>query len=378
LQRLVAIAKKIALTSPRGVRRLVTRLLGERFLDGLTPEFVWLEATNACPNQCAFCDIGQNKATKDPLSPSEIERMLRDPLFKRLRVIIVSGGEPTIRKDLDQILAAVHRAHPRAYVVLSSSAALPDRLVHAVRSGLEAGMNLEVGVSVDGLAERHDELRGMPGLFEKVDRSLRELAELARLHPKKLHVKVGFVLSDVTVGGMEAVRDYATAQGFEFNVQWYNQGAYYGNVGRDLLSNTAALERATRSLPPTPLNDWGRRVLRGRPLDYRCATLHNSCLVKSNGDVAPCFNYWNQIAGNVRQQSPSEIWKSQRARETRQVVRDCHGCLNSCGVIWSQDANYPARLGFGLRHPGLLLQKLAGRPRPRPAGATAPPAAASD
>jgi len=353
MKRLVDILKKIALTSSRPIKRL----FGDQFFEDLRPEFLWLETTDACGNQCTFCDIWENKATRHPLTPAEIETVLGDPLFQGLRVVVVSGGEPTLRKDLAEILSAVHRAAPRAYVVLSSSAMLPDRLLSAVRSALDEGMDLEVGISVDGLAARHDQARGVAGLFDKVDRTLRELAELKRLHAR-LRVKIGFVLSDATVDQMDAVSDYAAALGFEFNVQWYNQAAYYGNVGRDLLSDTAQLERATRSLRPTPLRTWGRRVLRGKPLDYNCSTLHNSCLLKCNGDVVPCFNYWDQTAGNVRQETPSSLWKSERARQARRVVRACHGCLNSCGVQWSFEANYIARARFYLRHPGLLLEKL--------------------
>ena len=171
----------------------------------------------------------------------------------------------------------------------------------------------------------------------------------------------------------------ASALGFDFNVQWYNQADYYGNVGRDLLSDTTGLERATRSLPATPLRTWGRRVLRGKPLDYNCSTLHNSCLLKCNGDVVPCFNYWHQTAGNVRQETPSALWKSERAREARRVVRACHGCLNSCGVQWSFEANPVAHAAFYLRHPGSLLEKLgwsrgrgAARARRNRAGQAAP------
>jgi MoaA/NifB/PqqE/SkfB family radical SAM enzyme len=353
-RRFVTVIRKIALTAPRGLRDLC----GEAFFEELTPEFLWLEATDACPNQCAFCDIGRNVPTKGVLTPLEIEIVLRDLLFERLRVVVVSGGEPTVRKDLDDVLAAVHRARPGAYVVLSTSAVLPERLLPVVRAALDRGTRLEVGVSLDGLASRHDEVRGMPGLFDKVDRALRELAELRRARPESLAVKVGFVISDATVDQMDAVRDYAAGLGLDFNAQWYNQGAYYGNVGRDLLTDGVNIERATRSLPPAPLHALARRVLRGKPLEYSCSTLHNSCLLKCNGDVVPCFNYWNETAGNVRRDAPSAIWRSAGARKTRGVVRACHGCLNSCGVLWSHDANYLARAAFALRHPGSLFETI--------------------
>jgi len=84
-RRFVTVIRKIALTAPRGLRDLC----GEAFFEELTPEFLWLEATDACPNQCAFCDIGRNVPTKGVLTPLEIEIVLRDLLFERLRVVVV-------------------------------------------------------------------------------------------------------------------------------------------------------------------------------------------------------------------------------------------------------------------------------------------------
>jgi MoaA/NifB/PqqE/SkfB family radical SAM enzyme len=356
LHRLGTIVRKLALTAPRPVRRL----FGDAFFDGVRPEFLWLEATAACPNRCVFCDIGKKKASGNPLSPEEIAQMLRDPLFDRLRVVIVSGGEPTVRKDLPEILSAIHRARPKVSLVLSSSAALPERLLGAVQSALADGAELHVGVSLDGVGRRHDELRGRPGLFAKVERALDGLAELRRRYPARLGVSIGFVFSDLTFANTVEVRDYATSRGFDFNVQWYNQGAYYDNEGRALLSPSTELLLAARDLAPTPLNCRARDVLEGQPLDYRCTLLHNSCLVKSNGDMVACFKYWNDCAGNIRTSTPSAVWQSPQAQQVRAKVRACHGCLNTCGLGWSLDANYLGRLGWSLR-------KLASHRGPRPA-----------
>jgi radical SAM protein with 4Fe4S-binding SPASM domain len=254
-----------------------------------------------------------------------------------------------VRKDLPAILSAIHRARPKVSLVLSSSAALPKRLLEAVESALAEGLGLHVGVSLDGVGPRHDEIRGRPGLFAKVEHALDGLAALRKRYPDQLGVSVGFVFSDRTFADTATVRDYATVRGFDFNVQWYNQGAYYDNEARPLLSPTPELRLAARDLPPTPLNRRARDVLDGRRLDCRCTLLHNSCLVKSNGDMVACFKYWNDSAGNIRQRTPSAVWRSQQARQARAKVRACRGCLNTCGVGWSLDANYLGRLGWSLR-----------------------------
>lgn len=349
-----ALPKDLLLASPPGMRRA----LGPAFFEQVAPKFLWLEATAACGNRCQFCNIGRNVPQNRSLAPAEIEAALGDPLFRRLRIVVVSGGEPTLRPDLAAVLAGVHRAVPQARIVLSTSAPVPERLLAVVEAALSAGVRLEVGVSVDGLGEKHDEMRGVPGLFEKVDATLRALTALKRAWDGRLRVVVSMVICDDTLDDVEAVRSYARELGASFNPQWYNQAAYYGNVGQDRLSETGRLLKLARKLEPTLLNAFAERWLRGRAPKARCTMLFNACLLKSNGDFVPCFTYWNDAVGNVRHSTPSEIWASRRATAVRAKVMSCDGCLNACGVVWSYDADYLGRSRFFLRHPRVFAKKV--------------------
>ena len=346
--------KDLLLASPPRVRRA----LGPAFFAEVTPKFLWIEATSACGNRCKFCSIGLNVPQSRALTPSELEYALRDPLFRRLRIVVVSGGEPTLRPDLDKILTSVHRAVPAARIVLSTSAPLPERVVPVVEAALRAGVRLEVGVSVDGVGPKHDQMRGVPGLFDKVDQTLRELSALRRAWGSRLRVIVSMVICDDTVDDVDDVRRYAKSLGASFNPQWYNQAAYYGNVGHDRLTQTTRLLKLAKKLEPTLLNAFAERWLRGRAPEARCTMLFNACLLKSNGDFVPCFSYWNDAVGNIRTRTPSQIWSSPRATEVRTKVMRCDGCLNACGVVWSYDADYLGRGRFFLRHPRVFAEKV--------------------
>src|SRR5512145_3052527 len=195
LRRLVSVARKVALNSPISLPPAI----GDGFCGRLEPEFLWLEATGECPSRCSFCDIWRRPPARDLLSPREIVGTLQDPLFRALKVVVISGGEPTLRNDLEAIIAGVHEAVPRARFVLSSSAMLPERLLRVTSAALARSIPIEVGVSLDGLGSEHDRIRGMRGLFQKVDYSLRELVKLRRRYGRRLRITVGFVLSDATV-----------------------------------------------------------------------------------------------------------------------------------------------------------------------------------
>ena len=56
----ISVAKKLLFHLPGGI----SKAFGERFFEGLVPEFLWLEATDRCAAKCAFCSIWQTPSTR--------------------------------------------------------------------------------------------------------------------------------------------------------------------------------------------------------------------------------------------------------------------------------------------------------------------------
>ncbi len=292
------------------------------------------------------------------MSPSRFETMLKDPLFRNLKAIVVSGGEPTLRNDLDELLAGIHSSLPNAGIVINSNGILADRLVETVKTALESGMSVHTGISLDGIAERHDSVRGVEGVYAKVNRALRELAALRNLYGERLDISVGFVLSDATAMHLCAVKRYAQDRGIGFNLQWYSEASYYANTGSALLTRNPVVEEVLDRLPPAILVERGKRALNGKSIRFSCFSMYTFCVIKCNGDMVPCFNLWDTKIGNVLEESPSRIWMAERAQNARKLVRNCEGCLCTCAQNWSFQASFFPRVLFNLRHPGELFRKL--------------------
>ena len=77
----------------------------------------------------------------------------------------VSGGEPLLRRDIEDIIRAIRRPDKAPYVVLTTNGALLTREKYFRLR--EAGVD-EISLSLDYPDERHDEFRGIPGLFRKI------------------------------------------------------------------------------------------------------------------------------------------------------------------------------------------------------------------
>ena len=62
-----------------------------------------------------------------------------------------------------------------------------------------------------------------------------------------------------------------------------------------------------------------------------CCAGSVTCLIKSNGDVIPCYQF--PAVGNVKEKSFKEIWNSKEMNESRNKIKmGCKGCFANCGI----------------------------------------------
>lgn len=349
--------QRIATESIRGVYHLCKR----QFNGGCLPEYLWFEATERCNSRCIHCNIWRRKPSHPPLSPHEIERCLHDPIFRDLKVVVISGGEPTLRKDLIEIIQRIHSATPSAAIVLSTNGILPQRVIAAASVAVTNGIPIDIGISLNGIGKIHDTTRGIDGLYKRVVSLIHRLRSIRQQYGALLGITIGFTISNETISAISAVKTYADSLDISFNPQWFMNSEYYDNQSIDSLSDRNGISATIRKMPPTIINDLALKQLSGKPPRFSCFSLYNFCILKSSGDISPCFSFWNNDIGNIRTASPTDIWSSKKASEMRKIIRRCPGCLSTCAIQWSFEASFFPRVLFNCRHPGNLLKKLSGR-----------------
>jgi MoaA/NifB/PqqE/SkfB family radical SAM enzyme len=79
--------------------------------------------------------------------------------------VLVSGGEPLLRKDAEEIISALRTPERAPYIAMTTNGWLltPERYQRLRAAGVD-----RFSVSLDYPDERHDEFRGIPGLFERI------------------------------------------------------------------------------------------------------------------------------------------------------------------------------------------------------------------
>src|SRR4030067_2729522 len=67
-----------------------------------------LMVNDICNSHCVMCNVWKRKQEKE-FTPSQLAAILQDPLFDKLQSVGVSGGEPTLREDLHEVLEVITR-----------------------------------------------------------------------------------------------------------------------------------------------------------------------------------------------------------------------------------------------------------------------------
>lgn len=134
-----------------------------------------------CNSRCKMCDIWKNNL-RDELSAQELKDYLSNPYFHFVETFLLTGGEPSLSQNLPQYALAVSEALPHLRSFSINVNGLLPELTYGMASQIreilsEKGVSFFVGVSVDGIREVHDSIRGVPGAYERAFSLVKRLKE---------------------------------------------------------------------------------------------------------------------------------------------------------------------------------------------------------
>jgi MoaA/NifB/PqqE/SkfB family radical SAM enzyme len=136
---------------------------------GVKLRHLTIEVTKRCNARCPFCLYWQEARQAELADYSPIVDH-----FKPL-VVTLSGGEPLLRKDLDRVVRQIREKDPSVYITMVTNASLLS--LENAKNLYEAGLN-QISISLDYAGRKHDEVRGLPGNYEKIVRLLPGLADI--------------------------------------------------------------------------------------------------------------------------------------------------------------------------------------------------------
>ena len=175
-----------------------------------------LAVTYNCNARCVMCDIWKIRDFPE-LPVAEFAK-----LPASLRDINISGGEPFLRQDLPEIIATVAKACPKARMVISSNGFLTDLVIKQMKKILVIKPDIGVAVSIDGIGEMHDQMRGIPGGFTRDMETIRQLKTLG-----VTNIRLGFTITEKNISHLKLVYDLSKEMGVEFTHSFAQSSEFY-------------------------------------------------------------------------------------------------------------------------------------------------------
>jgi len=126
------------------------------------PVLVHFEVTLRCNARCPFCDYWK---TNPSARSEELASYADAARYFNPMLVTFTGGEPLLRRDLEQIVRAVADAMRLKYIIVLTHGGMLT--LERARSLWDAGVN-QFNISLDYLDERHDRARGIPGLTNRI------------------------------------------------------------------------------------------------------------------------------------------------------------------------------------------------------------------
>lgn len=272
-----------------------------------------------------MCDIWKLKDTPE----LELDQYRKLPAT--LCDINVSGGEPFLRQDIVDLAKILHKTCPKARIVISTNGYLTDLIKEKMREILKYVPTAGVGVSIDGIGEMHDKIRGIPGGFNLATKTVKALREEVGM----TNLRLAFTVSKQNVSDMGKVYDLSRELGVQFTLALAQSSEFFFG-GKQIIEEPSETELKEQFdyVIGQELKSWQpKRWARA----YFAESLYNFArsgkqalpsragidffFLDPFGNIYPSVVH-NAVMGNLHKSNFEEIWNSLEAEEARRKVRE--------------------------------------------------------
>lgn len=310
------------------------------------PTVLQFPVNDICNSGCEMCHIWRQKRERE-ISPAELGRVLEDPLYARVVNVGINGGEPTLRRDLAELVRVSCEKLPRVRrFSLITNALVPKKVI----AGIDAigavtaahGKHLDVMLSLDGVGAMHDLVRGRKGNFDGVLRVLEYLKTAPHVNSRQF----GYTIVRDNVGGIWETLDFAIRQ--ETYIK-FRLGVPHRRLYTQDLHAPFALDEDERYHVATFLQNLVREYETGaqqletyrsligqlayhRPRASGCNWQHRGATLTSRGELAYCA-VESRALGDAINGSSSALYFGNRAHLQEIIDTKCAHCAHDYGGI---------------------------------------------
>jgi radical SAM protein with 4Fe4S-binding SPASM domain len=271
-----------------------------------------------------MCNIWEHPTIRSKeITPEEIKRL------PSVKFINLTGGEPFLRDDLEEIVEICFTKAPR--IIISTSGWLENRVIDLAKKFPKTGIR----ISMEGLSSKNDELRGHKGGFDKGLRTLLKLREMGLKD-----IGFGCTVSNENSDDLLHLYRLSRELGLEFATATFHNSFYFHKSDNAVTNKEEVCGNFEKlinmQLKECHPKSWFRAFFNMGLINYiegnrrmlPCEAGTINFFVEPYGDIYPCNGleerYWKESMGNIRETPDFDtIWNSRQAQHVREQVRTC-------------------------------------------------------
>jgi MoaA/NifB/PqqE/SkfB family radical SAM enzyme len=338
----------------------------------LLPINITLSPSPRCNSRCLTCNIWMKR--ENELTLDEWEKVLIS-MGNAPYWFTISGGEPFMFKGIVELAQMAYQYNRPGIINIPTNSILstiPKKVQQIAETCPES--QLIINLSLDGVGEKHDRIRGVKGNFEKFERTLAALLDLRDSLPN-LALGIHSVVSVFNVKDLEELMAYADQSGADqFITEIAEPRVELDTVGLPITPDKKdygeAIDKLIAHIENKPYKGIARiteafrseyyrfvkRVLDEEDQVMSCYAGWASAQIYADGTVWPCCVRADDL-GNLRdvQYDFKEIWFGEKISEVRRSIaaKECHCPLaNAAYTTMLHDIPTLAKVGSKLVLPG--------------------------
>jgi MoaA/NifB/PqqE/SkfB family radical SAM enzyme len=203
---------------------------------------VILFVTSRCNAFCKTCFYHEELNRPGDLTFEQLEKVSRT--MPQITDLWLSGGEPTLRRDVPEIIDTFVHNNKVNRVIIPTNGLIKSRVYEIVERALDGHPELELylNIALDGYGKTHDEIRGVPGNWEKTLDCIASLYPLKERYAHRFRLNVNTVVCADNYTEIEKLSEFL----------WENyrlDGQYFNIVRGETKAGEAIKQVPTEILP---------------------------------------------------------------------------------------------------------------------------------
>jgi MoaA/NifB/PqqE/SkfB family radical SAM enzyme len=320
-------------------------------ITAIRPTVLIFNCTWVCDAKCTMCNNWKWGNRKEDLTLDQIDRIMDDDVWGAVENLNISGGEPTTRLDLPDMVQLFQRRLPRLRKIgINTTGLTPARAIPMLTKIVEfcgqQSLLLSIRVSLDGIGNVHDQVRNVKSGFDKASKTIDAMQALAEKSP---HFQFGLASTIFAKNLDDArnIREWARTKNLDivFNMLRFTDNMLHN---RDLEATIGFKSREEEFMRNFFLDRVAEEsILSGQSFMYLhyadmiangyhrtmpCPFQRQGLLLNPNGDLFYCEN--SKKLGNALDTPAGQLYFDKGNLEQREVLKrdTCPTCLSPCQV----------------------------------------------